>query len=1145
MCWPTFDFPVYSFKVVGVVPANTALGTIRAVNPYLNADKTYSLTYSLNSTFVNIPFYVTADPSTRNNAIVKTLTSIDVSALDPARLPGFFTLTATDVYGHESHASGLVNFIAQDTAPVFNRSSYSATLLETAPVGTVVTTVRATASVAGGVVYDWVISDTNGNHFYLNRSSGVITLVAGLDFSDTSSYFLQVKATDTSGQYQVVDVRVNVTYVPKPPTGLVLSSNSIDEKSPTGTVVATLTAVDPGSSGWTYTLLTPGPFYLNGSNLIANASFEFESGVHTYTLTIVTRDETGLTLTSNVTITINNIIEAPNGIRICPLSGCGNPFTIPDDTRVGQVIGTIVYNNPDNADVTCTVAPSTDFGVVNDNGVWRVILLKPLDWVTAQTSSVFPTCSVVNTHDQIVSAANVSVITVVNTPHPPQPPTLTVDPILTSNGGLTETTTPGTSTSPVVIGTVTAVNPNPLATNMTFTILGSAGDSFSLSDPVCSNATGHVTCSVTLTLTGNVTGVIYNASGYGYIPVTVRSTDSGSGKAIDTIINVPVQFVNTNPDSPVWVGGSTIEEQSPIGMEVGVIELSNPYPFAPETATLIDNSMVTLVPLLLSRRSTSAKPRYSVRINNNIVYMTTQSVSFSVNITNMPPSNLGAAMSAVHHMSFAVSHKAMTPSLMVGATRLATNATVDVNERLPGFTAVGALVVDNMDRTDLDVAYTLLNDGQGYFTLSNGNLATSTQFLNYANVQYLNVAILATFTAKAGATNVVSFAPTAISYFRIAVQPVTAAPTLLFTENRLNSYAASVMSDNLPNVLAVAHFQVSGRVNSALRPTLSNDPSGLFDVSYDASTDSFKIMLVQTPSTIPVAAGFYSNVGVNVPDVSGSITGTLNVTITAPTILTPVGPGLFEESKAAGFSSTALAGTVVGVVVGLIVLALLIALVVVRRRKRALDLKIANEPFYSQVNSASALNNPTYLDQVGVSDLGFAPGLQNPMYAWYRPDLSRQETEEFLAEQVDGAFVIRDSAATPGWHMLAVKTHNAIVHEKIKMTEDGLYELLPNSALHQPKFKEMPLLVEHYAEQQAGIRYTLALDNPLYDNSHLAHKKHGHAVPGAAWALTSDADAPTLPLKERELAAVQQLAEADGEEIYTNQEQAKNVISSA
>jgi len=379
---------------------------------------------------------------------------------------------------------------------------------------------------------------------------------------------------------------------------------------------------------------------------------------------------------------------------------------------------------------------------------------------------------------------------------------------------------------------------------------------------------------------------------------------------------------------------------------------------------------------------------------------------------------------------------------------------------------------------------------------------------------------------------------------------VTTPSQVLFTSNGQSSLSVAIPIDSAAYTVQAASFQVSNRRNVALQPTISNDPFNLFEASYDNGTDSFIVWLSAAP--LPQAtAGLYSILTIAVPDSLGqTVYGYLNVSFTAPVVLI-FGPGIgINDASKAGSSvaGSTLAGIVVGVVVGLVVLTLLLAAVILRRRKRALDTKIANEPFYSQVGGlSSSLDNPTYLQQVAVSDLGFEPGIQNPMYAWYRPDLSRQECEEFLADQVDGAFVIRDSAATPGWHMLAVKTHNAIVHEKIKMSDDGLYELLPATVNGQPKFKEMPMLVEHYAEHQDGIRYTLALDNPLYDNSQLAYKKSGHAVAGA-WSYQADADAPSVPLKERERAVVQQVAQAaeeSGDEIYTNTEQAKTVISSA
>jgi hypothetical protein len=88
--------------------------------------------------------------------------------------------------------------------------------------------------------------------------------------------------------------------------------------------------------------------------------------------------------------------------------------------------------------------------------------------------------------------------------------------------------------------------------------------------------------------------------------------------------------------------------------------------------------------------------------------------------------------------------------------------------------------------------------------------------------------------------------------------------------------------------------------------------------------------------------------------------------------------------------------------------------------------------------------------------------------------MSRKDCTEYLESQGEGAFVIRDSAATPGWHMLAVKTNNEVVHEKIRYTEDGQYELLTNDETSQPRFPDLPALVEYYLVPQSDAPYTLA-----------------------------------------------------------------------
>jgi hypothetical protein len=236
-----------------------------------------------------------------------------------------------------------------------------------------------------------------------------------------------------------------------------------------------------------------------------------------------------------------------------------------------------------------------------------------------------------------------------------------------------------------------------------------------------------------------------------------------------------------------------------------------------------------------------------------------------------------------------------------------------------------------------------------------------------------------------------------------------------------------------------------------------------------------------------------------------------------------------QASTSNAVGGTALAGIIIGVLAGL-VLIVLILLVVVRRRQ--------TKP-KADAESASAVN-PAFVNyesvNYGTNQEGFNPGLSNPLYSWYQPGMSRQECDQYLMNQGEGAFVIRDSAATPGWHLLAVKTRNSIIHDKIKM-ENGTYELLPyHCADKQPQFNAMPELVEHYARQNEGVPYSLAFNNPLYDS---------HLLRNTAVSWEYDPEAPAVPLKEREKTSVAQLTEAEGQEVYTNTEEAKRVLASS
>ena len=133
--------------------------------------------------------------------------------------------------------------------------------------------------------------------------------------------------------------------------------------------------------------------------------------------------------------------------------------------------------------------------------------------------------------------------------------------------------------------------------------------------------------------------------------------------------------------------------------------------------------------------------------------------------------------------------------------------------------------------------------------------------------------------------------------------------------------------------------------------------------------------------------------------------------------------------------------------------------------------------------------------------------------------------------------------------MLAVKTASSIVHEKIRLSDSGTYDLVSSSSQDQPVFPGIPSLVEWYSVQRDGIRFTLTLDNPLYDNNNLrSNANNGNVAPNSLTQylqigdeVENDPYAPSLPLKNREIETVAALA-LDNGEMYTNAADAKNAI---
>lgn len=256
------------------------------------------------------------------------------------------------------------------------------------------------------------------------------------------------------------------------------------------------------------------------------------------------------------------------------------------------------------------------------------------------------------------------------------------------------------------------------------------------------------------------------------------------------------------------------------------------------------------------------------------------------------------------------------------------------------------------------------------------------------------------------------------------------------------------------------------------------------------------------------------------------------------------------NNESSSFSNGAVAGVAVGIVL-LLILVVLVLLLVRKRNSRITfdkDAEIAiysshaiNPTFKAPINDANCegVSNPMYSSSS--VPLQTNEGVDNPMYAWYQPSMTRKDCTQYLMMQGEGAFIIRASEATPGWHMLGVKTANEVIHEKIRYTEDGQYEMLPSKTnIRQPKFGTLVDLVEFYLQPHEDMPYNLAVSNPIYDNHLLQDINKQSVIP-----IVYDMEAPSLPLKDKELYNVTALirhSSVNNNDIYTNMTEAKKAL---
>ncbi len=321
-----------NFSIAENSPVGSVVGTLTATDP----DAGDVLTYSISSGNGSGMFAI--DSPTGKITLAK-IPDYETNPLYN------LTIKVTDKGGLSATAIDSVKITNVNEPPVIANSNFS--IAENSPVGSVVGTLTATDPDAGDVLTYSISSGNGSGMFAIDGPTGKITLAKIPDYETTPLYNLTVKVTDKGGLSATAIDSVKITNVNEPP--VIANSNfSIAENSPVGSVVGTLTATDPDAGDvLTYSISSgngSGMFAIDGpTGKITLAKIPDYETTPLYNLTVKVTDKGGLSATANDSIKIINVNEPPVAYDAS--------FSVDENTAVGYILGIVPATDPDKGDV--------------------------------------------------------------------------------------------------------------------------------------------------------------------------------------------------------------------------------------------------------------------------------------------------------------------------------------------------------------------------------------------------------------------------------------------------------------------------------------------------------------------------------------------------------------------------------------------------------------------------------------------------------------------------------------------------------------------------------------------------------------------------------------------------------------------------
>ncbi len=312
------------------VGENQAIGTTVGFFTTFDPDANDSHTYSL----------VSGTGDTDNAAFSIVGSSLVTTQVFDASFKDSYSIRVqtTDSTGRTLQTSFAISITEQNLAPIAISLS-NLTITENQPASSIVGTLSTTDSDIGDTfTYSVVSVDGNTASTIFAISGDSLIATVSLDFETQSTFVIAIRSTDQGGLSVDQIFTVSVIDANDAPTAITLSSSTIEDGSPVGTVVGTLSTsnFDPLDT-LSFSLVAGdgdsdnASFTIIGDQLQSAATIDF-SLQSSYSVRVQVLDSSGGTFEQSFTITLGN--AAPTAVIL-------SNFAITENGVDGNIVGTL------------------------------------------------------------------------------------------------------------------------------------------------------------------------------------------------------------------------------------------------------------------------------------------------------------------------------------------------------------------------------------------------------------------------------------------------------------------------------------------------------------------------------------------------------------------------------------------------------------------------------------------------------------------------------------------------------------------------------------------------------------------------------------------------------------------------------------